>query len=37
VDINPNTDAVEVKVTGKNSVTINWTGTIMVQAVSGNT
>ena len=34
--VNVNTNDVEVKVTGKNSVTINWAGTVTMQAVSGN-
>jgi hypothetical protein len=37
VDVNVNTNDVEVKVTGKSSVTINWAGTVTMQAVSGNT
>ena len=36
VGVNVNTNDVEVKVTGKSSVTINWAGTVMMQAVSGN-
>jgi len=37
VGVNVNTNDVEVKVTGKSSVTINWAGTVTMQAVSGNT
>jgi len=36
VGVNVNTNDVEVKVTGKSSVTINWAGTVTMQAVSGN-